>query len=128
VAATKIYTARATASQCIRLPTAGLTPATRERRAAWHGKPISGRYSFTDDSKGFIESITNKAPTKVFPSQAARRFAGSLPHHNEIAVDEAGGGHSNRQYSEKEYKAQFQLRYRLALQHITEALAAHPKL
>jgi len=102
-------------------------PADFDRFDAWHGRAISGRYSFPNDSHDAIETATNAPPATALPSAAAKNFAGSLPHHNEIAVDE-DGDHTNALYTAPRYKAQFALRYHLALRHITSAFQAHPAL
>lgn len=98
-----------------------------DRFEAWRGRPISGRYSFPNDSHDAIETVSNAPPPSALPTPKARNFAGSLPHHNEIAVDE-DGDHSNAIYGTAEYKRQFALRYHLALRHITSAFQAHPGL
>ena len=97
-----------------------------QRLAAWKGRPISGRYSFNGDSQDVIERLTNAPPESAFPTAAARQFAGALPHHNEIAVDEEVG--SNKLYAAPAYKRQFNLRRSLALQHIVQALKKHPAI
>jgi hypothetical protein len=101
-------------------------PSDFERFARWKGRPISGRYSLRNDSHDAIEAVTNLPSAEAIPT-ALRAFVGSLPHHNEIAVDE-DGDHSNQLYPPAEHKRQFALRYHLALRHITAALQAHPKL
>ena len=101
-------------------------PSDFDRLKVWKGHPISGRYSLPGDSQNFFEAITN-APN-AFPSAKARKLAGSLPHHDEIAVDEAGSNHSNKIYSKAQYAEQFKLRRSLAIAHIANALAAHPDL
>ena len=98
-----------------------------DRFSRWRGRPISGRYSFPNDSHDNIETVTNTPPATALPSAAAKNFAGSLPHHNEIAVDE-DGDHTNSLYNAAQYKQQFALRYHLALRHITAAFQAHPGL
>ena len=98
-----------------------------DRFQTWKGRAISGRYSFPNDTHDAIESVTNAPPATALPSTAAKNFAGSLPHHNEIAVDE-DGDHTNALYNATQYKQQFALRYHLALRHITAAFAAHPAL
>jgi len=97
-----------------------------QRLAAWKGRPISGRYSFNGDSHDLIERLTNAPPDSAFPTAAARKVAGALPHHNEIAVDEEAG--SNKLYATPAFKDQFNLRRGLALQHIAAALKKHPAI
>jgi hypothetical protein len=98
-----------------------------DRFSTWRGRAISGRYSLPNDSHDAIETGTNAPPTTALPTAAAKNFAGSLPHHNEIAVDE-DGAHTNALYNTTQYKQQFALRYHLALRHITRAFQAHPGL
>ncbi|HYQ14845.1 MAG TPA: hypothetical protein VEQ58_03780, partial [Polyangiaceae bacterium] len=96
------------------------------RLPRWKGQPISGRYSLHNDSHDAIESVTNLPSAKAIPA-ALQGFVGSLPHHNEIAVDEAGD-HSNKLYNVPEFQRQFALRYHLALRHITAAFRSHPEV
>ncbi|MEY2937075.1 MAG: hypothetical protein RL033_7824 [Pseudomonadota bacterium] len=103
-------------------------PGGIERFELWKGSPISGRYSFQGDSQGFIEGITNVPGRSSFPTDDDRSFAGSLPHHDEIAVDEDTPHTRNALYPEDLYALQFKLRYELALKHIEDVLAAHPDL
>jgi hypothetical protein len=99
-------------------------PADFERFARWKGHPISGRYSMHNDSHDAIETVTNLPSDSAIP-KALQSFVGSLPHHNEIAVDE-DGDHTNKLYGVKEYRRHFALRYHLALRHITAVFAKHP--
>jgi hypothetical protein len=101
-------------------------PADFDRLAKWRGRPISGRYSFPNDSHDAIETVTNAPSASALP-KSGQNFAGSLPHHNEIAVDEAGS-HTNAIYTATQYQDQFARRYQLALQHITQVFKAHPAL
>lgn len=101
-------------------------PSHFDRFAKWRGHAISGRYSLKGDSHGVVEKFVNLAPADAFPTPAARSLAGSLPHHDEIAVDEEHG--SNKLYGPARYAAQYRLRYALALAHITLALKNHPAL
>jgi len=105
-------------------------PTGFDRLGSWKGRPISGRYSFKDDAQGgLIEGFVNLAPADAFPTPKARFFAGSLPHHDEIAVDEGGGDHSNKIYrTGARHAAQYRLRYALAVVHIERALKEHPAL
>ena len=95
-----------------------------DRYTRWKGRPISGRYSLHNDSHDAIEAVTNAPGSNAIPS-SAHKLVGSLPHHNEIAVDE-DGDHSNKLYGAAEYRRHFALRYHLALRHITDAFLAHP--
>jgi hypothetical protein len=101
-------------------------PSLFDRFARWRGHAISGRYSLKGDSHGAVEKFVNLAPAAAFPTPAARSLAGSLPHHDEIAVDEEHG--SNKLYGPQRYAAQYRMRYALALAHITGVLKQHPAL
>ena len=101
-------------------------PGMFDRLARWKGRPISGRYSFHGDSRDVIERLTNAPPDSAFPNAAARQFAGALPHHNEIAVDEEVG--SNKLYAAVAFKEQYAWRYHLALGHMVVALKKHPQI
>jgi hypothetical protein len=101
-------------------------PSMFDRLARWKGRAISGRYSFHGDSQDIIERLTNAPPDSAFPNAAARQFAGSLPHHNEIAVDEEVG--SNKLYGATAYKEQFTMRFQLALTHMVSVLKKHPQI
>ena len=101
-------------------------PGMFDRLARWKGRPISGRYSFHGDSQDVIERLTNAPPDSAFPNPAARQFAGALPHHNELAVDEEVG--SNKLYGSAAFKEQFAWRYHLALRHMVTALKQHPQI
>lgn len=101
-------------------------PSDFARFSRWQGRPISGRYSLPNDSRDPIERLTSPPPSSAI-STAQRGYVGSLPHHNEIAVDE-DGDHTNALYDAREYRRQFTLRYQLALRHISDALAQHPGL
>jgi hypothetical protein len=97
-----------------------------DRLSKWQGRAISGRYSLSGDSKSFIERITNAPSSSLFPSQAVRQFTGSLPHHDELAVDMATG--SNKLYKSAEFALQYRWRYHLALRHMVAVLKKHPAL
>jgi hypothetical protein len=99
-------------------------PSDFDRYTRWQGRPISGRYSLRNDSHDAIEAVTNEPSDTAVPEKL-KGFVGSLPHHNEIAVDE-DGDHSNKLYGVSEFKRHFALRYHLALRHITDVLLAHP--
>jgi hypothetical protein len=101
-------------------------PSVFDRFAKWRGHAISGRYSLRGDAHGVVEKFVNLAPSEAFPTPAARSLVGSLPHHDEIAVDEEHG--SNKLYGPQRYAAQYRLRYALALAHITAVLKKHPAL
>lgn len=97
----------------------------RERAALWRGKIVSGRYAQEDDTQGglldhlFMEGVT------WIPKQylAAPGFAvrGSLPHHDEIAVDEAAMHPGHVLYSEARYRQQFAIRKNTAVRHVRQA-------
>jgi hypothetical protein len=101
-------------------------PILFDRLTRWKGGPISGRYALKGDKHAFIESLVNTAPMEAFPSAASRALAGSLPHHDELAVDHEHG--SNKLYGAKRYAQQYFVRYALAVRHITAVLQRHPEL
>jgi Transglutaminase-like superfamily len=97
-----------------------------EALALWKGRLISGRYSQPGDGRSFIEKVTHGV-TDVVPKER-RPFTGSLPHHDDIAVDEAGE-HTNLLYPRATaYKAQFAWRRAAAVQHVAQAIAGHRAL
>lgn len=98
------------------------------RSAAWQGHLVSGRYAQRHDSHGLIESITYIHPPAL---ETAPGFAvrGSLPHHNEIAVDEDSQSSSHKLYAGNVYRNQYATRYAAAVQHIQKAFVdnwTHP--
>lgn len=112
---------------------AGTAP---EAAQYWQGQIISGRYAQKGDAQGsgaskLIESVT-------FIPQALRRtpgFAmrGGLPHHNEIAVDDATREDTHRLYHDAPnpaaddrlaYRNQFAWRRDTAIAHIRQAFQA----
>jgi hypothetical protein len=102
-------------------------PILFDRLTRWGGKPISGRYSLPgDEDSGLVESLVNEAPMAAFPTKEIRAYVGSLPHHDEIAVDEKSG--RNALYDPVRYTQQYHFRYALAVRHISAALAKHPAL
>ena len=81
---------------------------------------ISGRYAQPGDSHGVGEFLS------VIPRELRRRpdFAprGSLPHHNEIAVDDRKRDPKHVLYTtDAAYQRQFGLRYDAAKRHIAQA-------
>ena len=98
------------------------------RSAAWQGQLVSGRYAQRHDSHGVIEAITYIHPPAL---ETAPGFAvkGSLPHHNEIAVDEVSQSSSHKLYAGNVYRNQYATRYAAAVQHIRKAFVdnwTHP--
>ncbi|TCV90627.1 transglutaminase domain-containing protein [Sulfurirhabdus autotrophica] len=85
--------------------------------ALWKGKLISGRYAQKMDSHGITEAITFIPASLTKDKNFALR--GSLPHHNEIAVDEDTG--SNTLYAASKFAAQYKLRKDAAVRHIRKA-------
>jgi hypothetical protein len=89
----------------------------QEAAALWKGKLISGRYAQKGDAHSITETIT------FIPSFLTRDrdfpLRGSLPHHNEIAVDEDQG--TNKLYDGGEFSAQYLLRKDAAVRHIRQA-------
>ena len=90
-----------------------------EAAAIWKGKLISGRYAQRSDSHSLIEAITY-IPEKLEQS-ASFKQRGSLPHHNEIAVDEDTKSDAHILYSSDDYVEQYGLRYNAAVRHIRQA-------
>jgi hypothetical protein len=104
---------------------------TRQQAAAqWAGKLISGRYAQKYDPVAtFWEGFTS-IPTAL--AQAPDfRTRGALPHHNEIAVDDANRASSHKLYKAKSsgptdrqaYANQFRWRRNTAIRHVQQALA-----
>ncbi len=91
----------------------------QEAATLWKGKLISGRYAQKGDSHNITETIT------FIPSLLTREkgfgLRGSLPHHNEIAVDEDQG--KNNLYDSDRFAAQYLLRKDAAVRHIRKAFA-----
>jgi len=88
--------------------------------AMWRGKIISGRYAQPGDSHSVGEWLC------VIPRELKRRpdFAprGSLPHHNEIAVDDQKRDTKHVLYrGDDAYRRQYGLRYDAAKRHIAQA-------
>lgn len=89
----------------------------QDAAALWKGKLISGRYAQKSDSHGILEGLT-------FIPAALKRdkdffLRGSLPHHNEIAVDEDEG--HNALYESGKFAAQYDLGKDAAVRHICQA-------
>ena len=101
-----------------------------EAAAQWSGKLISGRYAQKyDPSAGFFEGLTS-IPSGL--ASAADYFThGSLPHHNEIAVDDQTAGSDHKLYratatgpsDRQAYANQFRWRKNTAIYHLQKALA-----
>jgi hypothetical protein len=89
-----------------------------EAAGLWKGKIISGRYAQPGDSHSLGELLC------VIPRELKHRpdFAprGSLPHHNEIAVDDKTRDASHVLYDDAAYAGQFRLRYDAARRHIAQ--------
>jgi hypothetical protein len=87
--------------------------------AMWKARIISGRYAQHADSHDASEWIC------VIPRALKRRadFAqrGSLPHHNEIAVDDQTRSAKHVLYDDAAYNRQYALRYDAAKRHIAQA-------
>jgi hypothetical protein len=102
---------------------------TKQQAAdAWKGKLISGRYAQLHDPwAGFFEGLTGM-PVELSqaPGYAVR---GSLPRHDEIAVDDTSMGKQHRLYAAKSsgpadrgaYANQFRWRVNTAIQHVRQA-------
>lgn len=95
----------------------------QEATALWKGKLVSGRYAQHGDSQDILEAIT------FIPASLTKDkdfyLRGSLPHHNEIAVDDDTG--SNVLYDQDKFAAQYALRKDAAVRHIRQAFVDHWK-
>jgi hypothetical protein len=96
----------------------------------WSGKVISGRYAQKGDSHGFLEKFVNVPPELIGPDFPKR---GSLPHHEEIAVDSDKREKGHRLYTasapdkaaRNAYQNQFRWRRNTAIAHIRAAFQAN---
>lgn len=90
------------------------------RAAAWRKKLISGRYAQRHDSHGPIEAVTYIHPPEL---ETALGFPlkGSLPHHNEIAVDSELPSSDHKLYAGNTYHGQYVMRKAAAVKHIKKA-------
>jgi hypothetical protein len=95
----------------------------------WAGKIISGRYAQKYDPKaGFFEGFTGMRTELA--GAADYKIRGSLPHHNEIAVDDQAMPSSHKLYCAKAtgpddrraFANQFRWRRNAAVAHIRQAL------
>lgn len=86
--------------------------------ARWNGKVISGRYAqHSSDRHG--SSLSKLAESMcALPARFRRPELGALPHHSEIAVDDADWSPSHRLYEPGAYALQFELRFNTAVEHI----------
>jgi hypothetical protein len=105
---------------------ADLTPA--QAAQLWAGKWISGRYGQPDDQEaGFFERVMTPYPDDLETSAELDPRA-CLPHHNEIAVDESGGGSVPKKHrlyaTAKAYQKQFDARFAAASQHVADVYQA----
>jgi|WetSurMetagenome_2_1015567.scaffolds.fasta_scaffold00156_29 hypothetical protein len=83
----------------------------------WKDKVISGRFGQTHDSQGLLER------TQFWPRGLQKDpMQGALPHHNEIAVDVPVFDPKKHKLftAESEYKRSYELRKKLAVQHISK--------
>lgn len=98
----------------------------------WNGKLISGRYAQAADSHSVLETLTFiPKDIRKAPGFAQR---GGLPHHNEIAVDEASFDNAHLLYKDlpgaapgdrTSYQNQFAWRRNTAVLHIRQAFQQH---
>lgn len=97
-----------------------------EAAAHWQGKVISGRYAQKKDSHGIIEQFITIPPELTDAPSFSWR--GSMPHHNEIAVDGPTPEKGHALYAAPRYARQYRLRYDAAVKHIRQEFAArwHP--
>ena len=103
-----------------------------EAAAQWAGEIISGRYAQQHDPRAtFFEGFTSIP--RDLASASDFKVRGSLPHHNEIAVDglpmsskhrlydQTGSGPADRQF----YDNQFRWRKNAAIAHVRQAFGDH---
>ena len=99
-----------------------------EAAAEWAGELISGRYAqLHDPSATFFEGFTS-IPTALANAKDFQR-RGSLPHHNEMAVDGPSLDRKHRLYSptsagptdRRSYDNQFRWRKNAAIAHVKQA-------
>ena len=76
---------------------------------AWVGKLISGRYAQTGDARGFIETLVGIPPDLENAGDFALR--GSLPHHDEIAVDDEARSSAHHLYPDSTFDGQTRVSY-----------------
>jgi hypothetical protein len=105
----------------------------RAAAEAWKTFIISGRYAQQDDTQGdIIDHLLIEGPTRipaVLEGQADFAKRGGLPHHNEIAVDQAERHSTHVLYkdgnAEGQYGWQFERRKNTAIHHIRQEFLAH---
>jgi len=89
----------------------------------WAGKLVSGRYAQDGDpSQGALERLT--WIPRSLRDQPDFRDRGSLPHHDEIAVDSPAMPERHRLYPPAEYGSRFQERRDAATAHLKSVYAA----
>jgi hypothetical protein len=88
---------------------------------AWNGYLISGRYAQPGDRHDALESLVQPPASLREPGKRA-----ALPHHDEIAVDQAAmpAAHLLYRADPGRYAVQFQLRRDAAVRHIRQAFVA----
>jgi hypothetical protein len=84
----------------------------------WNGRVLSGRYA--QGSRDRMGSVTSKLAESMsqLPSRFVRPELGALPHHSEIAVDEADWQSSHKLYEAGAFTQQFRLRFNTAVEHV----------
>ena len=106
---------------------------TPEQAAAqWAGKLISGRYAQLHDPKARLFDGFTSLPTALVKAPGFK-VRGSLPHHDEIAVDGASMGSRHRLYRKtaedredrQAYENQFRWRKNAAIAHVRKAFQDH---
>lgn len=108
----------------------GQTPQDAADR--WRGKLISGRYAQPHDTRPGIPSHLAEGLTfipKGLLKAADFKYRGGLPHHDEIALDDAYArrNKSHKLYGDAAtYTRQFEWRTKAAAAHIAAAFSAHP--
>ena len=98
----------------------------------WSGRVISGRYAQPDDTQPGLTNHLTEGVTKIPASlrkQPGFSDRGSLPHHNQIAVDDTVPGKQHCLYSQEQYSGsareaygnQFKWRKNAAVLHVRKA-------
>lgn len=114
----------------------GIWQGTAEQAAAqWNGKVISGRYAQLHDPKAKLFDGFTSIPTALANAPGFKK-RGSLPHHDEIAVDALSMGSRHRLYSKAKadatdrlaYENQFRWRKNAAIAHVRKAFEEHRRV
>jgi hypothetical protein len=102
----------------------------------WGGKIVSGRYAQKKDTWDSPMSWITEGPTNIPPDLEEKQDfykRGSLPHHNEVAVDEESRNDSHRLYRDQttnrldrmSFANQFRWRKNAAIRHVRQAFQSN---